>query len=240
MILFHKGRLDSTRPGDPYICITEVGHYWVKWWLATWSEPSHYLTQSWPIVIWSITNKQRKFIKMQQFSIRKMHLKSHQQNGYHSISTSMVNRMRDLFLVFLTCRAGWKNLMAPPRPESTTISLCGKVQNSDSYFIKYFALIFEIQNDFWFYTSSEVTILLFCHDICVDDKRLTQVLQALDYKPITLRQMVLILFVCNCPCFVACNIVFSKGKFCWPYVYLMIKPMHPWQRSCMDKKCDVK
>ena len=104
----------------------------------------------------------------------------------------MVNRMRDLFLVILTCRATWENLMPPARSESTTISLCGKVQNSDSYFIKYFALIFEIQNVFvrflvlyiqWGNNFAHAMTSVWMIIIC---KRLTQILQGLDFKTITL------------------------------------------------------
>ena len=41
----------------PHICISESGQHWFRWWLVTYSAPSHYLNQCCVIVNWKLTNK---------------------------------------------------------------------------------------------------------------------------------------------------------------------------------------
>ena len=48
--------VNSLRASDAYMCRI-FHHHWFRWWLVTWSAPSHYLNQCWNIVNWSITNK---------------------------------------------------------------------------------------------------------------------------------------------------------------------------------------
>ena len=40
-----------------YICVSELGHHWFRWWLVACLVPSHYLNQCWVIVIWTIRNE---------------------------------------------------------------------------------------------------------------------------------------------------------------------------------------
>ena len=40
-----------------HICMSESGQYWFRWWLVTYSVPSHYLHQFWFIVNWELGNK---------------------------------------------------------------------------------------------------------------------------------------------------------------------------------------
>ena len=40
----------------PYICVSESGQHWFRWWLVPYSAPSHYLNQCWVIVNWTIVN----------------------------------------------------------------------------------------------------------------------------------------------------------------------------------------
>ena len=37
-----------------YICISELGHQWFRYWLVACSAPSHYLNQCWFIVNWTL------------------------------------------------------------------------------------------------------------------------------------------------------------------------------------------
>ena len=37
----------SLRPGDPYICVGQLGHHWMRERLVAWSAPNHYLNQCW-------------------------------------------------------------------------------------------------------------------------------------------------------------------------------------------------
>ena len=39
-----------------HICVTKLSHHWFILWLVAWS-PSHYLTQCWNIVNWTLSNK---------------------------------------------------------------------------------------------------------------------------------------------------------------------------------------
>ena len=40
-----------------HICVSELGQHWFKWWLVAYSAPSHYLSQCWVIVDWTLRNK---------------------------------------------------------------------------------------------------------------------------------------------------------------------------------------
>ena len=48
--------VNSRRPGDAYICISELSHYWIRQWLATCLVPTHYLNQWWHIDNWTLRN----------------------------------------------------------------------------------------------------------------------------------------------------------------------------------------
>ena len=41
----------------PHMCINELGQHWFREWHAASSVPSHYLSQCWLIVNWTLTNK---------------------------------------------------------------------------------------------------------------------------------------------------------------------------------------
>ena len=40
----------SPSPLVPHICVTELGHHWIRWWLGTCLAPSHYLNQWWLLI----------------------------------------------------------------------------------------------------------------------------------------------------------------------------------------------
>ena len=63
-------------PLVPHICISKSGQHWFRHWLVAYSAPSHYLNQCWIIVNWTLRNKLLwNFIKIQNLSFTKMHLK---------------------------------------------------------------------------------------------------------------------------------------------------------------------
>ena len=39
-----------------HICISNLPHHWFRWWLITFSEPSHYLNQYWFVIDWTSRN----------------------------------------------------------------------------------------------------------------------------------------------------------------------------------------
>ena len=51
-----KTSVNSSRPGDAYMC-RQTNHHWFRKWLVAWTAPSHYLKQCWNIVKWTLGNK---------------------------------------------------------------------------------------------------------------------------------------------------------------------------------------
>ena len=59
-----------------HICISVIGQHWFRYWLVAYSVPNHYLNQCWAIVNWTLRNTSSEIlIKMQSFSLTKLHLK---------------------------------------------------------------------------------------------------------------------------------------------------------------------
>ena len=57
ILVLDKGNcFSSLRPSDAYMHRYFI-HRWFRWWLDTWSAPSHYLNQHWNIVNWTLRNK---------------------------------------------------------------------------------------------------------------------------------------------------------------------------------------
>ena len=46
--------LKTHLPLVPHICVSESGQHWFRQWLVAYSAPSHYLTQCWVIVNWTL------------------------------------------------------------------------------------------------------------------------------------------------------------------------------------------
>ena len=44
-------------PLVPYICDSELGQHWFRYWLVACSAPTHYLNQCWRVVNWTLGNK---------------------------------------------------------------------------------------------------------------------------------------------------------------------------------------
>ena len=66
----------SHHPLVPHICVSESGQHWFRYWLVTYSAPSHYLDQCWVVDNWTLRNKfQWDFNQIQNFSFIKTHLK---------------------------------------------------------------------------------------------------------------------------------------------------------------------
>ena len=60
----------------PLICVSELGQYWLRWWLVAYSAPSHYLNQCWLIVNCTLKNKlQWNLNQNTKLCFTKMHLK---------------------------------------------------------------------------------------------------------------------------------------------------------------------
>ena len=46
----------------PHMCVSESGQHWFRYWLVTYSAPSHGLNQCWIIVNWTLGNKLHWFL----------------------------------------------------------------------------------------------------------------------------------------------------------------------------------
>ena len=57
----HNFMLDNVTltplPLVPQKCVSESGQHWFRWWCVAYSAPSHYLSQCWLIVNWTLRNK---------------------------------------------------------------------------------------------------------------------------------------------------------------------------------------
>ena len=59
-----------------HIYVNNLGHNWFRYWLVTWSTPSHCLDQHWYIVNWTLGNNFSQILmEIQTFSFKKTHLK---------------------------------------------------------------------------------------------------------------------------------------------------------------------
>ena len=74
-----------------HICVTNLGHHWFRWWLVTWSVPSHYLNQCCIIVNWTLRNKNsvKLYSKFKYFHSGKCIWKCYLENVSHFVSASM-------------------------------------------------------------------------------------------------------------------------------------------------------
>ena len=68
---------NSFRRSEAFVNIRQWNNYhWFRYWLVTWSAPSHYLNQWWNIVDWALRNKIQKMVfAIFTFSFKKIQLK---------------------------------------------------------------------------------------------------------------------------------------------------------------------
>ena len=74
--------VNSSPPTAPYLYVNESGQHWFRWWLVTYSMPSHYLNQCWILLNWNLRNKlQWNFDQNTKIFIHKNKWKCHLQHG---------------------------------------------------------------------------------------------------------------------------------------------------------------
>ena len=75
----------------PHISVSELDHHWFRLWLVACSAPSHYLTQCWFIVNWTLGNKFWWDLNWEfcHFHIRKCIWKCCLQNSGHFVLVSV-------------------------------------------------------------------------------------------------------------------------------------------------------
>ena len=74
-LVHQEGWVNSLRPSKAYMR-RYTNHHWFRWWLVTWTAPSHYLNHCWNIVNWTLGNKlQWNFNLNSNIFIQEIHLK---------------------------------------------------------------------------------------------------------------------------------------------------------------------